>query len=105
LRAAYCRVAAGSLYCWTPNDGYTFVMGDGAPRRVRADEAANKGLAPSGYPLLPYGGTQAVGSFTCTSRNDGLDCRSQTGYTWHLPRYKGLPDAYAPGGQWLGKID
>jgi serine/threonine protein kinase len=104
FRAAYCRAEAATLYCWTPNDGYTIAMGDGPPYRLRGDEAGNKTAAPDSYRLLNFGETRSIGTFDCTSRSSGLSCRNAEGYSWSLPRYRGLPQAFGPDGSSLGQV-
>lgn len=104
-RAAYCKDQSGVLYCWTPNDGYTIAMGDGAPYRVRDDENLNKAKAPAQAPLLKYGQSQTVGAFVCESEPATLTCRNENGYSWRMPRYKGFPQAYGPDGESLGKVE
>lgn len=99
--AAYCRINSGeageSLYCWTPNDGYTLVMPTNGPgARARTEEAQNKGLAPPGHVELGFGETSSAAGFTCTSRSSGLECTNTAGYGWVLPRYKGLPRFFSP---------
>jgi len=98
--AAYCKTRAGSLYCWTPNDGFTIEMADGPADRV-FDEMANKNHAPGGYPVLAFRKTKRIGDYTCTSRTNedgGLTCEGPSGYGWRMPRYTGCPDLYGPDG-------
>jgi serine/threonine-protein kinase len=92
LPATFCKVNAGVLYCWTPNDGYTISFGpqDVAYTRLRADDGANKGYAPrSGYGTLAYGQPVSGHGFTCVSQTEALTCSNAAGHAWRLPRYIG----------------
>jgi hypothetical protein len=103
--AVICEIAplgGQSLYCWTPNDGYTITMlgyplGSGQvlpdsdrPRRLRSNERGNR-HHEIGAAYLPRGVVERYGSFMCVSRASGLTCRNQKGHGWSLPRYRGLP--------------
>jgi hypothetical protein len=93
--ATFCTSGSAELYCWTPNDGFTLSLPrDGSPSRVRADDGANRGFAPSEYPELPLGRTAVLGSFSCTNSRSGLTCRNPAGHGWSLPRYRGLPSYF-----------
>lgn len=89
--AAYCgrddgRTAA--LVCWTPNDGFTVVMGvRGRPRKSYS--GANRGYVENGAPLLRFGQVWRGGSFVCRSRSTGLRCVNRRGHGWWIGRYVG----------------
>jgi hypothetical protein len=96
--AAHCRIgvrepAGRTLYCWTPNDGYTLQLDSNGSQRVRADEGANKGRSPASEEL-GIGETRSVLGFRCISQSDGLRCSNEANHGWHLPRYRGLPSFY-----------
>jgi hypothetical protein len=98
-RAAYCDTRAERLYCWTPNDGFTLELSDGPGERAgNAEEEANTGHAPDGYPVLAFGETRQIGDFTCTSRpgTEGLSCEGPSGNGWQMPRYEGCPRLFGP---------
>ena len=85
--AAYCFYE-GSIYCWTPNDGFTVQMTyRGRPTKRYYD--SNAGRKPSGYPLLRYGKTKRYGKLRCTSRRTGLTCKNANDHGWWLGRYRG----------------
>ena len=85
--AVYC-VAEGSMYCWTPNDGFTVQMGYG--RATKAYYGSNKGLYPRGYTTLRFGQSRTFyGGIRCSSRHDGLTCRNRAGHGWWLGRWVG----------------
>ncbi len=93
--ATVCRMRSREVYCWTPNDGYTIVLGrDGLPQRLRGDEQRNRGRTVAGARLLAPGRTARRGAFRCTAEPVGLVCESPAGHGWVLPRYRGLPDLY-----------
>jgi len=93
--ATVCSMRADEVYCWTPNDGYTIVLGrQGEPRRVRADEAGNRGRVLASARRLDEGRTARRAGFSCTAEPGRLVCESPAGHGWVLPRYRGLPDLY-----------
>lgn len=88
--AAVCAVDGDRLTCWTPNDGFTLILGTVGPGvRDRSQEGANKGLDP-GYGTIGFGSWSRSG-FRCESARGGLTCRNSEGRGWTLPRYRGLP--------------
>jgi hypothetical protein len=91
--AAYCETRGDALYCWTPNDGYTFELVERQGFDRVLDDAANRGRDPGGYRTLEFGQSVRVGSFTCTSSAADLTCVDSGGRGFELPRYRGLPRA------------
>jgi serine/threonine-protein kinase len=99
VAATYCDVRSSTLYCWTPDDGYTIeIPADGRAQRLRSDKVANTGRTPGGYTTLGIGKTRSGSGFTCTSQVTGLTCMSNVGYGFDLPRDKGLPACFDPQG-------
>jgi hypothetical protein len=85
--AVYC-VAEGSMYCWTPNDGFTVQMGIHS-RATKRYYRSNKRY-PSGYPTLRFGQSRTFyGGIRCDSRHDGLTCVNRAGHGWWLGRWVG----------------
>ena len=100
-RAAYCRIqspnAEATLYCWTPNDGYTLALtSTGAAYRVRADETTNEDLTPDDYRVVGFGEETESSVFSCESDSSALTCRNPRGHGFRLPRYRGLPTFWSP---------
>jgi hypothetical protein len=85
--AVYC-VYEGSIYCWTPNDGFTVqITYKGYP--TKAYYHSNKSEKPQDYRTLRYGKTFRVGKLRCTSRRTGLTCKNAKNHGWWLGRYVG----------------
>ncbi|HEX8073370.1 MAG TPA: nuclear transport factor 2 family protein [Thermoleophilaceae bacterium] len=92
--AAYCRLKGGVnavLYCWTPNDGYTLELREGAGYSRVPDDDLNRGRAPGGGATLDFGARAKLAPFTCTSSVSALSCVDGDGRGFRLPRYRGLP--------------
>jgi serine/threonine protein kinase len=91
MPAAYCEVSVPStVYCWTPNDGFTLRLDDTRARRIRGDEPANKNRTPR-YQTLSVGLRNSRATITCSSERTRLTCRNAAGAGFSLPRYRGLP--------------
>jgi hypothetical protein len=109
-RAAYCefqRVYVDYyvdpwLYCWTPNDGFTLMLGvSGRPRK--SYEVDNRWYYSTSVGLLRFGSNywanasyqQGLGPgrgrvlFRCRSRSTGLTCTNRAGHGFWLGRYRG----------------
>jgi hypothetical protein len=91
--AAYCTLRGDSLYCWTPNDGYTLELREGAGFDRVGDDDANRDREPGGFETLDFGSEAEIGAFKCTSSSSDLTCVDSGGHGFSLPRYHGLPRA------------
>jgi hypothetical protein len=94
LPAAYCEMRRRSVYCWTPNDGFTLGLSNAGARRLRSDEAFNEGRAPARHARLALGRSRSLAGFECESAPAGLRCVNRDGHGWSLPRYVGLPSLF-----------
>jgi len=108
--AAYCQLEvknadANSFVCFTPNDGFwirfSAINGD--------DPSVSKGYSdryrdfhPIGARVLKFGDvwhSSDANAVVCRSRATGLTCKSTSGLSFWLGRYKGYRVFYAPPGE------
>ena len=108
--AAYCQLEvennnANAFRCFTPNDGWWIRfnrINGNSPTVSKGYSARYRGLHPTGASLLAFGKewrSSDASAVVCRSRSNGLTCKTYSGLSFWIGRYKGYRIFYDTPGE------